>query len=124
MDISQKNYSLTLKVKEMITAAFHHYLKMDQYIQTHIKRQKFSLIIFHLFSVTKKNYTTNSGRIYYFRHCSNHYGVKGLLDNLDSHKATGPDNIPTQLLKKLSHELSPTLTMTFSSFSAAISSTN
>ena len=32
-------------------------------------------------------------------------GVKKLLDNLDSHKATGPGNIPTQLLKQLSPEL-------------------
>ena len=36
-----------------------------------------------------------------------------LLDNLNSHKATGPDNIPTQLLKQLSPEISPVLTMIF-----------
>jgi len=41
------------------------------------------------------------------------HGVKSLLDNLDSYKATGPDNIPTQLLKQLSQELSPALTMIF-----------
>ena len=41
------------------------------------------------------------------------HGVKKPLDNLDSHKASGPDNIPTQLLKQLSPELSPALTMIF-----------
>jgi len=41
------------------------------------------------------------------------YGVKNLLDNLDPHKATGPDNIPTRLLKQLSAELAPVLTMVF-----------
>jgi len=41
------------------------------------------------------------------------HGVKELLDNLDSHKASGPDNIPTQLLKQLSPELSPAPTMIF-----------
>ena len=39
------------------------------------------------------------------------HGVKKLLDSLDSHKATGPDNIPTQLLKQLNPELSPALTI-------------
>ena len=37
----------------------------------------------------------------------------GQLDNLDSHKATGPDNIPTEMLKQLIPELSPALTMIF-----------
>ena len=41
------------------------------------------------------------------------HGVKNLLDNLDTHKATGPDNIPTRLLKQLSPELSPILTLIF-----------
>ena len=40
-------------------------------------------------------------------------GVKSLLDNLNPHKATGPDNIPTSLLKQLSPELAPVLTMIF-----------
>jgi len=65
----QKNYGLTLKVKERITVAFHHYLKTDCYTQTHIKRQKFSIIIFHLFSVTKHLYPSTL-EDYYFRHCS------------------------------------------------------
>jgi len=41
------------------------------------------------------------------------HGVKSLLDNLDPHKATGPDNIPAHLLKLLSSELAPVLTMIF-----------
>jgi len=35
--------------------------------------------------------------------------VKKLLDNLDSHKATGLDNIPTYLHKQLDAELAPAL---------------
>ena len=37
-------------------------------------------------------------------------GVKKLLDGLDPHKATGPDGIPSRLLKTLSDELTPILT--------------
>jgi len=38
------------------------------------------------------------------------HGVKSLLDNLDSHKPAGLDNIPTQ---QLGQEFSPALTMIF-----------
>jgi len=43
------------------------------------------------------------------------HGVKSLLelDKLDSHKATGPDNIPVLLVKLLRSELAPILTMIF-----------
>ena len=41
------------------------------------------------------------------------HGVKCLLDSLDIHKSAGPDNIPTRLLKELSTELAPILTVIF-----------
>ena len=42
--------------------------------------------------------------------------VKCLLDNLDIHKSAGPDNIPSHLLKELSTELAPILTVIFQAF--------
>jgi hypothetical protein len=36
-------------------------------------------------------------------------GVKKLLQNLQPHKATGPDRIPSRLLKELACELAPAL---------------
>ncbi|MCG8034813.1 MAG: hypothetical protein JAZ03_21935, partial [Candidatus Thiodiazotropha taylori] len=40
-------------------------------------------------------------------------GVKKLLLNLDPHKAQGPDNIPTRLLKDFATEITPALTLIF-----------
>ena len=40
-------------------------------------------------------------------------GVKKLLLNLDPHKAQGPDNVPTRLLKEFADELTPALTLVF-----------
>ena len=40
-------------------------------------------------------------------------GVAGLLSNLEDHKASGPDEIPTTLLKRLATVISPILTMIF-----------
>ena len=45
------------------------------------------------------------------------HGVMNFLDNLDPHKATGPDNMPTCLLKQFSPELSAVFTVIFSSLS-------
>jgi len=43
-----------------------------------------------------------------------HYeGTINLLSNLKEHKAKGPDEIPTMLLKRLSREISPALTQIF-----------
>ena len=36
-----------------------------------------------------------------------------LLVNLDPHKATGPDNIPTKLLKETAQQMAPLLTLIF-----------
>ena len=63
----------------------------------HTKRQKSSAIIFHLFSVTKKSTppTLEESIISDIAPITiDMHGVKSLLDNLDSHIATGPDNIP------------------------------
>ena len=38
------------------------------------------------------------------------HGVKQLLSGLKLHKASGPDMIPTYLLKLLAHKLAPALT--------------
>ena len=43
----------------------------------------------------------------------NNEGVTALLLNLKDHKASGPDEIPTTLLKRLAIEISPVLTMIF-----------
>ena len=40
-------------------------------------------------------------------------GVRKLLGNLNIHKAAGPDEIPTRLLKEQSHHLAPTFTTFF-----------
>ena len=40
-------------------------------------------------------------------------GVAGLLSNLEDHKASGQDEIPTTLLKRLATVISPILTMIF-----------
>ena len=40
-------------------------------------------------------------------------GVQKLLDGLNIHKASGPDGIPSRLLKELSHELAPVLALFF-----------
>ena len=40
-------------------------------------------------------------------------GVANLLSSLDDHKASGPDEIPTTLLKKLATVISPALTRIF-----------
>ena len=40
-------------------------------------------------------------------------GVKKLLINLDPHKATGPDSIPSRFLKDYAEEISPALTLIF-----------
>ena len=40
-------------------------------------------------------------------------GVYKLLSTLQIHKATGPDRLPAQLLKELSLEITPVLTMLF-----------
>ena len=37
-------------------------------------------------------------------------GVKHLLENLDRHKAVGPDNIPSKLLKETASLMAPLLT--------------
>jgi hypothetical protein len=37
-------------------------------------------------------------------------GVQKMLQNLQPHKATGPDRIPSGLLKELARELAPALT--------------
>ena len=42
-------------------------------------------------------------------------GVLKLLNNLNHHKASGPDNIPTRLLKEGATELSPIFTLLFNS---------
>ena len=36
-----------------------------------------------------------------------------MLNTIDSFKATGPDGLPPKLLKELSHELAPCLTLLF-----------
>ena len=40
-------------------------------------------------------------------------GVKKLLSNLDSHKAIGPDSIPSRFLKEYADEITPALTLIF-----------
>ena len=40
-------------------------------------------------------------------------GVANLLQNLNPHKATGPDGIPAYLLKECSNEIAPILTLIF-----------
>ena len=40
-------------------------------------------------------------------------GIHKLLCTLKEHKATGPDHIPTKLLKTLADELTPTFTLFF-----------
>ena len=40
-------------------------------------------------------------------------GVYNLLVNLEPHKATGPDNIPTKLLKETAQQMAPLLTLIF-----------
>ena len=40
-------------------------------------------------------------------------GIEKLLKNLNSSKATGPDNIPTQVLKNCAKQIAPTLTIIF-----------
>ena len=44
---------------------------------------------------------------------ANQDGVTHLLDQLDVSKSHGPDNRPTKLLKSLSTEISPCLTLIF-----------
>ena len=39
--------------------------------------------------------------------------VKKLLDNLEPHKASGPDSIPPIFLKELSNEIAPILQIIF-----------
>ena len=41
-------------------------------------------------------------------------GVRKLLQNINPHKATGPDNIPGQLLKEVAQEVTPILSLIFS----------
>ena len=41
-------------------------------------------------------------------------GVANLLQNLNPHKASGPDGIPAYLLKECSNEIAPILTLIFS----------
>ena len=41
-------------------------------------------------------------------------GVRKLLHNINPHKATGPDNIPGQLLKEVAQEVTPILSLIFS----------
>ena len=40
-------------------------------------------------------------------------GIRKLLANLNPHKATGSDNIPTRLLKNLANQLAPVFTILF-----------
>ena len=40
-------------------------------------------------------------------------GVQKLLDGLNIHKASGPDGIPSRLLKELSKELAPVFALFF-----------
>ena len=40
-------------------------------------------------------------------------GIFKLLNGLNIHKATGPDGIPTQVLKELVHELTPVMSLFF-----------
>ena len=40
-------------------------------------------------------------------------GIFKLLNGLNIHKATGPDGIPTQVLKELAHELTPVMSLFF-----------
>ena len=42
-------------------------------------------------------------------------GVYNLLANLDAHKATGPDNIPSRFLKEFAQQIAPALTLIFQS---------
>ena len=44
-------------------------------------------------------------------------GVAKLLQGVDPFKATGPDRIPPRLLKEMSYELAPGLTLIFSASS-------
>ena len=41
------------------------------------------------------------------------HGVEQLLSGLKLHKASGPDMIPTYLLKLLAHQLAPALTVLY-----------
>ena len=43
----------------------------------------------------------------------NPWGVEQLLSRLKLHKASGPDVIPTYLLKQLAHQLAPALPLLF-----------
>jgi len=38
-------------------------------------------------------------------------GVQNLLESLDPNKASGPDNLPTHILKLCAKEISPILTV-------------
>ena len=38
-------------------------------------------------------------------------GVEKLLSKLNIHKATGPDEIPSRILKEYASEIAPTLTL-------------
>ena len=42
-------------------------------------------------------------------------GVYNLLVNIDPHKATGPDGIPSRLLKETAYQMAPLLTFIFQS---------
>jgi len=42
-------------------------------------------------------------------------GVYQLLQNIQQHKASGPDNLPAWFLKEVAYEISPILTMIFRS---------
>ena len=40
-------------------------------------------------------------------------GVYDLLQNIQQHKASGPDNLPARFLKEVAYEISPILTLIF-----------
>ena len=40
-------------------------------------------------------------------------GVVHLLSNIQAHKASGPDNLPTHFLKVVANQITPTLAIIF-----------
>ena len=110
-----KNYGLSLKARGRITVVLRHLNTTAKYIMTLLWKQTFLILYISIY--TGYCNTTSSYTKAPLPDISpiaiNCDGVAQLLSTLDVHKATGPDHIPSHLLKEISSEIAPSLTLIF-----------
>ena len=113
----QKSYGLIVKVKEKLHLEFPHCSMMVQYTVTAwLKRTFLNNYFASIFTEEDHSIipTHDTQPLSSISHLTiSVEGVAHLLENIDIKKTGGPDGIPARLLKELSFEIAPVLTLIY-----------